>query len=481
MKKKTHPLRAGRLALQVAVALGITLCVALGLRCFATRMQIFPAVMAGSVAWLVLWAAVTLVFGRVYCSVACPMGALMDAVARVRRMLPGRGRSVPYRFEAPWTGGRYAVLTAVAAAVVLGFSGLAALLDPYSAYARMVAAARAALWRPVALSLVSAAVAMLTLGVVAALSWRRGRYLCNTWCPVGSALSLVSRAALYKPDVDTDACVHCLRCVDACKAHCINAVEMTVDPARCVVCFDCVDMCPTGAITYTRRRYRLSTPLMQPAAPAQAAGAMQAVSHTPVLMDRRAFLRRGLVVAAGAAVGRMAAAPAAPAWAPEPLKPLNVPLPPGMPDRKTYLRRCTACGACMAACPTGVLQPAGGATGVVHALQPAMSYGEAACATDCRACTLVCPTGALMPLSLAEKRSFVVGKARIRLQNCLAYGRGRACGRCARRCPARAITMTRLPDGRRGPVVDVAACTGCGQCVQACPSTPYNAITIEGE
>ncbi len=44
------------------------------------------------------------------------------------------------------------------------------------------------------------------------------------------------------------------------------------------------------------------------------------------------------------------------------------------------------------------------------------------------------------------------------------------CGRCARKCPFKAISFRRGADGRPVPVVDTAACMGCGVCVAQCPT-----------
>lgn len=481
-------IRFTRRTVAVAVAAGVTLCVALGMRCVLTRMQLLAAVLAGSAAWLLLWAAVTMAVGRIYCSTACPMGALMDAVARLRmawergaRLRKGLRGVRPYRWRPPSVRGRYSVLAVVVLCMALGFSVVPAIMDPYSAYARMVVA----VCRPLGVSLLSGALAAATLVAVAATAWRNGRYLCNTWCPVGSALSLVSRRSVWHMDVNTDLCVHCLRCVDACKAQCINPADMTVDTARCVVCFNCADVCEPGAMTFRRGQHRLVTPLMQRAdAPRAAAPSLDAQAPSaPVRMDRRRFLKTGIVAAAAGAAAMAARRPVAAAhsapWDPAPLQALNAPMPPGFVSRSGFLRRCTACGACVAACPTGVIRPSTREYGLQHAMAATMHYGASACLTDCAACTQVCAAGALVPLTLAEKRRFVVGKARIRLQNCLAYGRGKTCGRCARRCPTGAITMQMI-DGRRGPVADLEKCIGCGRCVAACPSTPYKAIVIEG-
>lgn len=479
--KKYHGIRLARVAVATCVWVAITACVAAGARCWLSRMQLLPAVMAGSALWMLLWVAATLLLGRIYCSTVCPAGALMDVVARLRMAVTRR--RLPYHYASPSMQGRYLWVMVTAVCMAVGFSLVPSLLDPYSVYARIVAAARSLVALPAGraagVGLLSGVVAVASLGVIASVAWRRGRTLCNTVCPVGGALGLLSRVALYHTEVNRPLCTGCLRCVDACKGHCINPADMSVDASRCVVCFDCMDACPTGAITYRRTRHRIVDPLMQPAKPAGATTAMDApAAGEPVRLDRRKFLAMGIVAAAAAATGR--AGEAEKAWEPEPMVPLNYPLPPGVHSRHSFLRRCTACGACTAACPTGVLKPSMRQLGLQHALQPVMDYGTVACLTDCTACTRVCPSGALVPLTPPEKRRFVIGRVRIRLQNCISYGHGRHCGRCARVCPTRAIDMTRFSDGRVGPMARMDACTGCGMCVKACPSQPFKALVVEG-
>lgn len=246
------------------------------------RMQILPAAMAFSMGWFALWLMVTLLLGRVYCSTVCPLGALMDIFSRLSRR-GGRGKE--YRYQQPLTKLRYIAFGIVVAAILADITVVVSLVDPYSAYERIaeniesptIAAAHnvvaeAGQWtgwwstplvKVVISSFLGLVVAVVTFIVVAWISWRNGRILCNTICPVGTTLGFVSRYSILHFDIDTDLCTQCRRCEHVCKSSCIDLNDHVVDGSRCVTCFNCVAACPTGAMRYTTDRKQLSIPMMQ--------------------------------------------------------------------------------------------------------------------------------------------------------------------------------------------------------------------------
>ena len=108
------------------------------------RIQFLPALLAvdaGIVAALVI---LTLLLGRVYCSVICPLGVFQDIVAWLGRR-PKR-RKLPYSYSPALSWLRYGMLGLFVAALVAGIGSLAALLAPYSAYGRMAANLFQPLW-----------------------------------------------------------------------------------------------------------------------------------------------------------------------------------------------------------------------------------------------------------------------------------------------------------------------------------------------
>lgn len=229
------------------------------------RMQILTALIAGAAVCLIFWAVVALIYGRIYCSTVCPLGTLMDCVAAGSRLVRRRRRAYVHTEAASRT--RIIFLIIAFALMLTGSAAIPTLIDPYSAYARMV---EQFIMVPLGLddgalfSISSMGIAALTAVLVLACSWKRGRLLCNTVCPVGTLLGAASRHAVLHIDINTDLCINCGECERVCKSECIDLLHHTVDTSRCVVCFDCTAVCPNAAITYRAGRHRLGTPLMQP-------------------------------------------------------------------------------------------------------------------------------------------------------------------------------------------------------------------------
>ena len=81
-------------------------------------------------------------------------------------------------------------------------------------------------------------------------------------------------------------------------------------------------------------------------------------------------------------------------------------------------------------------------------------------------CIAACPTGALQPTKLED---FAIGEAVIDHDLCLAYN-GVTCRVCWHACPFpdRALRYDKLLH----PVVDAECCIGCGLCEHACLTQP---------
>ena len=234
------------------------------------KIQFLPAILALNFVVIAILLVLTLLFGRIYCSVICPLGIFQDCVSNLSSRRKGKKARFSYSKEIKWL--RYGVLVLFVIALVAGLNALVALLAPYSAYGRMVQSLLAPVWqwgnnlfawiaerqdsyafvtKDVWLkSLPTLIVAAVTFVVVVVLAWRNGRTYCNTICPVGTTLSFFSRFAMFRPVIDKSKCKSCHACERKCKAACIDVDNHKIDYSRCVDCFDCIDSCRLGALKY---------------------------------------------------------------------------------------------------------------------------------------------------------------------------------------------------------------------------------------
>lgn len=448
------------------------------------KVQFLPAILALNVGVIVFLVALTLLFGRVYCSVICPLGVMQDIIS----WFAGRRKKNRFSYSPAKNWLRYAVLAIFIVTLAAGFGAVALLVAPYSAFGRIAQNLFAPLWKwgnnllayiaervdsyafystdVIVGSWATFAVAVVTLIVLAVLAWRNGRTYCNTICPVGTVLGALSRFSLLKPVIDTDKCINCGLCARKCKASCIDAKNHSIDYSRCVVCMDCLESCNKGAIKYTLRKGS--------AAPAAVA---------PADKSRRNFLVGAGLLATSAAKAqemKLDGGYATIIAKQSPFKNRAL-TPPGSLSARNMAAHCTGCQLCVAVCPTQVLRPSADLTTF---MQPEMSYEKGYCRPECNKCSQVCPTGAIKPISVEEKSSIQLGHAEWVRDNCVVITDDVECGNCQRHCPTGAITMIlsdyRDTKSRKIPSVNKHLCIGCGACENLCPARPFSAIRVKG-
>ena len=444
------------------------------------KIQFLPAVMALNVVVVVALIALTLVFGRIYCSVICPLGVFQDLLARLRR----KKNKYSYSKEVKWL--RYPVLAVFVLAGVAGIGSLFQLLAPYSAYGRIATMIFQPIWKLgnnlLAMmaermdsyafytidtwmrSLPVLIIAAVTLVVLAVLAWRGGRTYCNTICPVGTILSFFARFSWLKIRFDEEKCKNCSLCSKNCKAACIDFKTHTVDYSRCVACGNCIDSCKFDALKYS--------------------SSMQTKKNASVDASKRSFLLASALVSTAAMAQKKeklmdgGLADIEDKVAPQRQTPLT---PPGSLSFQNLSTRCTGCQLCVSECPNQVLRPSGD---LMHLMQPTMSYEHGYCRPECTRCSEVCPAGAIKKIDKPEKTSIQIGHAVWIKKNCVVLTDEVECGNCARHCPSGAIEMVPLDhdneDSPKVPAINEAACIGCGACEYVCPSRPFSAIYVEG-
>lgn len=443
------------------------------------KVQLVPAVLSLNFGVLALLVVATLLLGRVYCSVICPLGVYQDIVANIA----SRRKKNRYRFSSAKTWLRIAVLVLFVITISVGLTWIAALIEPYSMFGRMVSQFIAPIYDGTnnlfadwavandnytfyhvdvrGWNVAVGSVAIISLIIVTMLAWRGGRTYCNTICPVGAILGYLSKYSWLKPVIDADKCNGCNKCTRNCKASCIDIKNHKIDYSRCVVCMNCIDNCNQGAITYSHK--------IQKGSPTE---------------GRRVFLAVGAMVAGSLAVkaqekltdGGLAAI--VPKEKPQRKTPIA---PPGALSLDNLAGHCTSCQLCISNCPNGVLRPS---VSLDSLMQPVVSYEKGYCRPECTRCGDVCPSGAITKITRADKSSIQVGHAVWVRERCLSAVKGTKCGNCARHCPTGAILMVPLnPNDEKSvkiPAVDTERCIGCGACENLCPVSPISAIYVEG-
>ncbi len=414
---------------------------------------------------------VTLFFGRVYCSFLCPLGMLQDLLfwlSKKTGLKRKRGHRKPYQKL------QLVVLLYTFLAAVLGSYFLLNLLDPYSFFGRI----SAHLSKGVLIMINNCIVTLLEIFDIYDLSIKRqhhipldillitivsfgclffaaiftGRLYCNSICPVGTFLGLVSRFSFVKIGIDRPSCASCNLCEKVCKAGCIKSSKKEIDHSRCLICFDCLTVCQTKAIGY---RFKL----------------LECNNGSPVSLKRRSFL--GAVAAVGCT------------WATEPLllasnkvsdlKKSSPITPPGSSSINHFTSRCSGCHLCVSACPTHTLVPSLWRYGVLGLLQPEMNYHLGHCEISCTVCSSICPTGAILPITKDEKKQIQIGVVTLNKQLCVVHVKKIHCGACGEACPTNAIFPI-----EKGlvvfPEINNKYCIGCGGCERACPTKPKSIV-----
>jgi len=460
--------------------------------------------------------AVTLVFGRVWCGWACPLGTVLEWLSPNRRC--DRRKAPPEG----WRAIKYVLLFIIVFAALLGNQSLL-FLDPITIMTRTMGTA---VWPAVRVAVYQAeaflyqfeflwdgldvvhkgivfpifrdvesvftltSLIALFFAAIVALNWWAERFWCRYLCPLGGLLGLLSKLSLVRRDVG-ETCAACALCGGDCPTGTIDPKQgYRSDPAECIVCYDCIVDCTREGVAF-----RWHLPEVFPFSQLSGTRVWQPAQWHPYDPGRREFLFGIGVASLGVALAGV-----------EPItkrEPAHMIRPPGatLTDFETL---CVRCGECVRVCPTQGLQPSLFEGGVQNVFTPRLVPRLGYCDYSCNACGEVCPTGAIPRLALEEKRRAPVGLARIDQDRCLPWAYNIPCIVCEEVCPLpdKAILLHQgegrtvaghqrrksqagesgelLSEGRgiQLPYVVKELCIGCGICEYHCPMGGESAIRV---
>lgn len=186
-------------------------------------------------------------------------------------------------------------------------------------------------------------------------------------------------------------------------------------------------------------------------------GQIVGVTDSQGPLDRRSFFSQGLTRALREIVGAVE----------ERVVRAQYVRPPGALPEAAFLAACTRCGACSDVCPVHAITKLPPSAGLA-AGTPVLDVAVTACIMcETMPCAAACPTPAL-EVPAWGWRDAQMAQVEIDASRCITY-RDVECGICARVCP---VGEDALKMDERGRPVIGAACTGCGQCLNACVTTP---------
>lgn len=471
----------------------------------------------------VFFSVFALIFGRAYCSFICPFGILMDVM---RRFSFSKKRKLKYAYAKGRNILRGTFLILAALAIGFGYTALLGFIDPYSLYGKIAGSLSALLGmganelssalyangvyflQPTSgstqISLVAFAVALFILIAISIVSYARGRIFCNTLCPVGAFLGLLSRFSLFKISLDEKTCISCGICEKNCKAQCIKSKEKRLDFSRCVLCFNCAKKCPKSSIKISPRYFSRA---IKTEKKFENKIEKKAENKTEISLakpepefsrrdfNKKSFLSLALMLSTSKAMGN--GKNRGKNSGKNCGKNLNfsqfrnprsgredscLTVPAGSGSIESFLSKCTGCQACVSACDAFILKPSISEWGLKGIMQPFMDFRNGYCLHECNSCTKVCPVGAITHKDVEEKKKIKIGTAVLLRSLCVVETDETDCAACAEHCPVQAIEMTPYKPEKSLyiPRVHSRVCIGCGACEYICPVKPEKAIVIRG-
>lgn len=182
----------------------------------------------------------TLLFGRVFCSHLCPLGALQEWIRAL-----GRKVGIKKDIELPVSIDRYArYLKYVILAVIVYFSYKTGDLifrgyDPFNALMHLGE------------EFDEKVAGYSILGALLFSSIFSKNWWCRYFCPFGAAMGMIKKLSPFRIRRDEASCISCGVCDKACPAGLVVSDAKEVNSADCISCLNCVKDCPNSSLKAT--------------------------------------------------------------------------------------------------------------------------------------------------------------------------------------------------------------------------------------
>ena len=165
-------------------------------------------------------AVITLVFGRIWCSLVCPVGTFQEIIWLISRRENESRPSYFYKY----------ILLLITAVVIYFFHQQ--ILSFIMGHLTFV------LW-----------VSGISRLLIAVLTVFKGRFFCTDICPFGALYGLIAKFSIFRIHQGND-CMCCSMCEGVCPSGCIETGEEHVNNVTCIKCLRCFNVCDSNGMNY---------------------------------------------------------------------------------------------------------------------------------------------------------------------------------------------------------------------------------------
>lgn len=202
--------------------------------------QYLQRIYASSFILMIIVSILTLLFGRVFCSYLCPLGALQEWMRGL-----GKKIGIKKNFELPRSFDKYLrYLKYLILFVIIYFSFKFGDLvfrayDPFNALMHLGEEFDAKIF------------GYSILGVLLLTSLFAKNWWCRYFCPMGAILGIIRKFSPFKIERNAASCIGCGKCDKVCPAGLDVSNVKEVNSADCISCLGCVKNCPNSSLKAT--------------------------------------------------------------------------------------------------------------------------------------------------------------------------------------------------------------------------------------
>lgn len=181
----------------------------------------------------------TVLFGRVFCSFFCPLGALQEWTRSLgRKMGIKKDWELPRRADALLRYAKYPVLAAIIYFSYKTGDLVFRSVDPFNALMHLGA------------EFAEKKIGYSVLALVVGLSFFSKNIWCRYACPLGASLAIVKKISPFSVKRNAATCISCKGCDRVCPANLPVSEAGVLKNADCLSCGKCVESCPRQSLSF---------------------------------------------------------------------------------------------------------------------------------------------------------------------------------------------------------------------------------------